>query len=199
VTHFITVLVLALAVLPATAAPLSGGERDRAMSYLHATRKQFIDVVTSVSDAQWNYQPAAGRWSLAQIAEHIALSEDKLFQFVEQMLKAPPKEGAKSAVTDEKVMTAMADRSFKAQAPEFLKPAGQWMTRDELLADFKKWRDRTIDFLENTQTDLRSRTVQHPMFGMIDAYQWCLMIPSHTERHLQQMREVIASPGYPKK
>jgi hypothetical protein len=32
----------------------------------------------------------------------------------------------------------------------------------------------------------------------MDLYQWCLMISTHAQRHILQIREIKASAGYPK-
>src|SRR5947209_6162535 len=67
------IFLAALALATAFAAPLDQGERDRAMSHLHATRKMFLDSVAGLSDTQWNFKPAPERWSVAECAEHIAV------------------------------------------------------------------------------------------------------------------------------
>jgi uncharacterized damage-inducible protein DinB len=191
---------LAAACVPALIAePLSQGERDRAMSYLHATRKQFLDIVNGASEAQWNYKPGPDRWSLAEVAEHIALSEDLIFKLANKTAGGPAAaDGRKSAATDEEIARKLTDRSFKANAPESLKPVSQWKSRDALAGQFKQWRDRTIEYVEKTPAELRTRLAPHPLFGDIDAYQWILLIAGHAERHILQMREVMDSPGYPK-
>jgi hypothetical protein len=33
----------------------------------------------------------------------------------------------------------------------------------------------------------------------MDVYQMFIMISAHTERHVKQMREVMADPGFPKR
>src|SRR3989442_4942006 len=109
---------LALAV--AFAGPLEQGERDRAMSHLHATRKVFLDSVAGLSDAQWNFKPSPERWSIAECAEHIAVSEDSLFELTQQALKSPaaPEKKAQAAGKDEMILRMIPNRSVKAQAPE---------------------------------------------------------------------------------
>jgi hypothetical protein len=64
---------------------------------------------------------------------------------------------------------------------------------------FRSNRDRTIEFVSTTQQDLRSHFSPHPAAGMLDCYQWTLLLAAHTDRHVQQMREVMADPGFPKK
>ncbi|MBI1789077.1 MAG: DinB family protein [Acidobacteria bacterium] len=180
--------------------PLSQGERDRAMSHMHATRKQFLDAIAGLSEAQWNFKAAPERWSIAECAEHIAVSEDAIFQLAQQVLKSPaqPEKKAGQAAKDEVIIQRTPDRSTKVQAPEFLKPTRRWATRDVLVAHFKESRDRNIAWVQTTQEDLRAHFADHPVFKTLDAYQWLLLISAHSERHTLQIDEVKADPGYPK-
>jgi hypothetical protein len=176
------------------------GERDRAMSYLHATRKQFLDAALPLSEAQWKYKPAGGGWSVADIAEHVTATEGAILGNIEKSLQRPPTPERKSetAGKDEIVMNAVPNRSRKVQSPDELKPTGRWPTRQSLVTGFKSQRDRAIEFIEKTQADLRSHMAPHPVLKMLDCYQWTLFLAAHTDRHLQQMREVMADPGFPK-
>ena len=187
-----------LALATAFAAPLEQGERDRAMSHLHATRKVFLDSIAGLSDAQWNFKPAADRWSIAECAEHIAVSDDSLFDLMRQTLKSPAALEKKSAVKDEFILQVVPDRSVKAKAPEFLQPKRRWPDRETLIAHFKQSRDRNIAYIQTTEDDLRSHFMDHPMLKTIDAYQVMLLLSAHCERHTAQIDEVKADPHYPK-
>jgi uncharacterized damage-inducible protein DinB len=197
-------LTLMLALLPALAGAetLAQGERDRAMSHLHATRKMFLDSVAGVSQAQWSFKPAPQVWSIAEVAEHIAVSEESLLALVTRKIMAGPAEPEKkpeAAGRDERLLKALVDRSQKAQAPEFLRPTNRWKTPQELIEQFKKSRDNTIAYVRTTQEDLRSRFAPHPVFQTLDAYQWILLISGHSERHILQLNEVKQAAGYPQK
>lgn len=185
----------------ANAETISKGERDRAMSSLHATRKLFLDSITGLSKAQWEYKPDANTWSIAECAEHIALSEDSLLELVTKkvMTSPPPADGKPDPANDEKLLTMLVDRGKKFQAPEFLRPTRKWATAEELIAHFKTSRDRTIEYVETTQGDLRAHAAPHPVFKALDAYQWILLISGHSERHTLQLNEVKRHPSFPKK
>src|SRR6266403_406043 len=144
-----------LALATAFAAPLEQGERDRAMSHLHATRKVFLDAIAGLSDAQWNFKPAADRWSIAECSEHIAVSDDSLFELLQQVVKSPASPEKKSVVKDEYILRVLTDRSVKAKAPEFLQPKRRWPDRDTLIAHFKQSRDRNIVYIQTTEDDRR--------------------------------------------
>ena len=195
-----TVIMGALALAMAFAEPLSQTDRDKAMSHFHATRKVFLDSVAGLSDAQWNFKPAPQRWSIAECAEHIAVSEDALFEMVKQVLRLPAEPAKKAMVRgkDEMILRTMPDRSVKAQAPEFLQPKRRWPDRQSLIAHFKESRDRNIAYLQTTDDDLRGHFLEHPVFKTMDAYQMMLLISAHCERHTLQIDEVKTAPNFPK-
>lgn len=189
-----------LAAVALWAEPLTRGERDRAMSELHATRKLFLDAIAGLSPAQWNFKPAPEVWSIAEVAEHIALSEPAMMDWAKGTLARPTEPGAKATRKDEEVLNLFADRSQKAQAPKSLVPARKFANAEAVAADFRQRRAATIAYVDQTQDDLRAHlTPPQGGFGGIDTYQLLLGIAGHTHRHIAQINEVKANPKYPKK
>ncbi len=195
-------LLLCLGLLPGMRAEgPTKGERERAMSELHATRKMFLDSIAGLSKAQWEFKPDEKTWSVAQCAEHIAISEDTLFELVTKRVMgspAAPEKRAEVAGKDEKIMTGFVDRSTKFQAPEVLRPTRRWATQEELVQHFKESRDRTIRYIETTDDALRDHFTPHPVAGLMDGYQWLLAIAAHSSRHTLQILEVKQNPAFPK-
>src|SRR5580658_11276022 len=106
--HLLTLGVLAA---PLFAATLTQAERDRAIAELTTSRQQFLDSVAGLSAAQWNFKPDEKTWSVAECAEHIALSEDLIFGSVIKIAQGPAVPDKKSAVTDDFILKAVVDRS----------------------------------------------------------------------------------------
>jgi uncharacterized damage-inducible protein DinB len=178
---------------------LTAKEREAAVRHLEETRDHFLRSINGLSEAQWNYKPAPDRWSVAEVAEHIALSESLILQLVtERVLKTPATKQPAGSPTDETVIKTITDRSGKAQAPEVLKPAGKWATREALTRDFTDARARTIAYVRETQENLRAHAAPHPVLKAIDAYQWLLLLSAHSARHTAQIEEVKADPGFPR-
>jgi uncharacterized damage-inducible protein DinB len=181
---------------------LSDQERAEAVKYFEETRRSFLDAVKNLSDAQWRYKAGPDRWSIAEVAEHIAVSEETIFNGVtKQLMQTPAAPEKKEAVKgkDSLIRDALTNRSVKAQAPEALKPANRWATQEELVKAFNASRDKTITYIKETQDDLRSHFYAHPVFKDLDAYQCLLSISAHSARHTAQIKEVKEDPGYPKK
>ena len=192
--------------LAQTAAPktstLTDAERKELIKYLNETRKNFLDAIKGLSEAQWKFKSAPDRWSVAEVAEHIAVSEETLMGMVtDRILKSPAAPEKKEAAQgkDELLKKQVTDRSTKVQAPEMLKPTNRWATEAELAKAFSASRDKNINFVKTTQEDLRSHFGPHPILKDLDAYQWIILISAHSARHTAQINEVKADPNFPKK
>ncbi len=178
------------------AQPLTKGERDRAMSELHASRKQLIDAVAGLNAKQLDFKATPEAWSIAEITEHLAMTEDLLFNTHKQVAAAPADPAASAKQKDEELLKSIRSRDEKVKAPPMLHPKKNFPSTDAALAAFKERRDRTIAFVETTTGDnLRHKIV--PNFGM-DAYQIFLLMAAHTQRHVEQINEAKAATGYPK-
>ncbi len=192
-------LLIGAALMPLRAEPIAQGDRELGMSALRASRKLFLDSVAGLSEAQLNFKPAPEKWSIAEVAEHIALAEQFIFQTAEAALKTPAREKtADPRKVDEKILAAVPNRTVKATAPEPLRPANHFKSTADAVETFKSLRDAHIQYLSETQDALREHFMKQPAIGELDAYQWILLMSAHTERHVGQINEVKASPEFPK-
>lgn len=181
---------------------LTADERKEAVKYLEETRKNFLESVKGLSEAQWKFKAAPEKWSIAEAAEHIAVSEETLMSLVtDRIMKSPAAPEKKEAAKGkEKLLPAMlTDRSSKFQAPEMLKPTNRWTNQADLAKSFNASRDKTIAYVNTSQDDLRSHFGPHPVLKDLDAYQWIFLIAGHSARHTAQINEVKADPNFPKK
>lgn len=179
---------------------ISKKERKYSITLMKDTKTDFLKAVKGLSEAQLDFKAAPERWSVKECAYHIAGAEKMLWGMLEGAMKASanPEKRAEIKVTDEQFVGMIQDRTTKFQAPEPIQPKNTgYKTLDEALVDFKKNRMDHIQYLKTTTEDLRNHVVQLP-FGYIDSYQLCLMIAAHSNRHTQQLREVMNAAGFPK-
>ncbi len=196
-------IALALLVTAAAAPTLTQSERDRAVAEFEGSRQVFLDATRGLSPAQWNFKPAPERWSVAECAEHIALSENFLFGVVtEKVMKTPaaPEKREAAKGKEELVLKFVQDRTHKATAPEPLDPTKRPMNPEDSMKLFLESRAHTIEYIKTTQDDLRDHfyDLPAPTVGTLDAYQWLFFLSGHTRRHTAQILEVKADPNYPK-
>jgi hypothetical protein len=199
-------LILAVLAMPIlaqeakTSKRMTEKDRDFIIAQLTASREKFVASVTGLSEAQLKFKSAPDRWSIAEVAEHITLSEDFLFStLTDKALKTPLTPEKERKITDEQIVTMVTNRSSKFPAPDPLKPAGKWASMAETMKEFDKRRARTIDFVKTTDADMRSHFMPFGPNAEIDALQWALFLSGHCERHTAQINEVKADPNYPKK
>jgi hypothetical protein len=177
---------------------LSRADLERGLTYLESTRRNIVEATRGLTAEQWNFKQGPFKWSIAQVVEHIASSEDLLRQLAEdQIKKAPPGPERDVKATDDKVLEVIPDRSRKFQAPEQLRPTNRFGTPEAALKHFVESRSKTIELLKNT-ADLREHVVDSGLFGKLDAFERILFIGAHSERHTKQLLEVKADPKFPR-
>ena len=159
----------------------------------------FLAAVEGLSEAQLNFKPAPERWSVAEVAEHIAAAEDMFLGMIEgQVLQAPARtEPANLQEIDQLILTAIPDRTQKRQAPEPLVPTRRFGNVAETLKHFQDSRAKTLALLAE-RNDLRAHATDSPLGQKLDAYQWLLFLSAHCERHTKQINEVKADANFPK-
>ena len=196
-------IILSLAGVMAAQAPaktFTEKDREAALKYLNETKDEFTKQMTGLSDAQLNFRAGEGRWTIGEIAEHIIVTENALYGMItNQVMKAAaPKCEDPFRVGDTAIVLAITNRSQKFTAPEQIRPNGRWKTRDELVTNFEKTRNQTIESMKSNKADLRNLFAPSP-FGTLDGVQWFLFVSGHADRHLAQLREVKADAKYPAK
>jgi hypothetical protein len=179
---------------------LTAQERKFAIDYFSKTRERLLNDVKGLSVAQLNFKADSTRWSVAQCVEHIALAEDRIWQWIYSTTKKPatPEKKSEMKYTDEQIIQVTIDRTKKFKAPEPLLPVGKFANTDEALKYFINKRDSIIAYINSTQDDLKNRYMVHPVYGTLNLYQGFLLIAAHSERHTLQLEEVKANPNFPK-
>ncbi len=193
------VVLMMMAAATLLSGPLDQGQRDFLLSSLHASRKAFLDSIAGLSEAQWKFKSGPDRWSIQEVAEHVILTEDRLFGMEQKTLATPAVAGRKhDQAADQAVLDRMADRTNKVKNPPELTPSGRYATPAQAAQAFREKRDHTLEYVRTTGDDLRAHVFKGPI-GEVDAYQVLLMMAGHVNRHVEQIKEVKAAAGYPAK
>jgi hypothetical protein len=193
-------LTLALLVLPTTlfAQSLSDDERTAHLESLNYTHERITQLARTLTPEQWSFKPAEDRWSIAEVAEHILISEQGLKEIIMgPLMNSPRAEEAAAENRGEMIMTFMRDRSQKFQAPEQARPTGRWPSQETFLAAWKAERSATLEWVKTTDADLHGHQFNNPAFGPADGHEWLAFLAGHAERHVLQMEEVMVDPKFP--
>jgi hypothetical protein len=198
-------LIGALSPVPARAADggtLNDAERAFLIEQMETSKKAFLASIGGISEAQWTFKPAPNVWSAQECAEHIVLSETFLFDTSQNILKTPavPRPEKSNADFDHQLAIGVQDRSHKATAPAPIDPVGKasTLTRAGAAKQFTAKRDQNEEYVKTTSDDLRTHVMASPA-GVMDAYQFLVLMATHTARHTEQIKEVQANANYPAK
>lgn len=186
----------ALALTAATlgASPLTPGDRQRVLAHFEMTEAWLVSELAGLSEAQLTFKMTPESWSIKDVVEHLAIAEPQYWTQVQESLQQPP--GYKSETTDAAILWYGIDRTNRSTTGEARVPKGQFSTVQDSLAAVRKLRNTMTAFARDTQEDLRGRQLKG---GNMDVYQWLLMISTHSQRHIMQIREIKAHGSYPRR
>lgn len=197
---FILFTIITLCAFTGLKDPLTEKERKFATDYLTTTQTKLVDITKGLSEAQLKYKSSPDKWSVEDCVKHIAMAEMGLWHAADSIIKTPenPEKRSEIKKNDEELIKMITDRSFKAQAPEPMKPENTpFKSYSEAIESFKENRAKLVEYVNTTDKHLRNHVVAFPM-GHFDTYQMILFIGAHSSRHTLQIEEVMADPGFPK-
>jgi hypothetical protein len=189
------VLVITAAV-PALAGPMTAGERQRLLAHLEMTEAWVDSETLGLSDAQLKFKMTPESWSVEEVMMHLAIAEPQYWQSFKESLAKPVQPDFKPQATDVAMLWYGIDRTQRTTTGEARVPRGQYPTFKAAHDSFKKLRVEMMKLAKESQDDLRARQY---LTASQDLYQWFLMISTHSQRHIMQIREVKAHPKFPKK
>lgn len=167
-------------------------QREALSTRLWASRDRVLRVLTDVPENLVRLSSGEGSWSILECAEHIALAERGMFSSLERRrATGVPPDRSRDAL----IVTVALDRTRKVPVPDRVRPIGQFSTLSEAVSDFCSARERTLNFVQHANEDLRLSTAKHP-FGLFDSYQFVLIMALHAERHALQIEEIKQSSAY---
>jgi hypothetical protein len=140
-------------------------------------------------------RPAPGRWSAAEVIEHLSLAEGGFATWITSGIEKARAAGLGNETAErtglpDRIRTILGDRINRRQAPERVQPKGD-MTADASLQALSKGerRLRTVLSLADGLA-LNEVIVEHPSLGPFNVYQWIELIAEHRRRHAAQIAEI---------
>ena len=191
------VIALCLSAVAKTAG-MTDEDREHLLVHFQMTGSMLAEEVRGLSPVQLEYRASPDRWTIRECVSHLAVAEPDYWRELKDAVKAPPDmQNKKSSNTDADIMWYGIDRVVHTKTGGGHEKVDTYKDLGEALAKFQALRATMIDYIKTTNDDLRAHS-----FGKkepIDSWQWMLEISTHSERHIQQIREIKADPNFPKK
>jgi hypothetical protein len=166
---------------------------------LQSVRQEILTEVEGLSQAQVDWRPSEGDWSIGEIVHHLTLAEINTGKLTTKLTREAAQEGKVAPFPpDLTAFEALPPRPpGPAEAPPVVRPE-KGRPVDRLLGDMKATRERSRESIEKLGSlDPRLLTWRHFALGDLHLAQWWMLQAAHDRDHLQQLRAVKASPGFP--
>jgi hypothetical protein len=194
-----TIVLAALAFVAGGGSPAAGAmtelERQRLVAHLETTAAWLVDEVSGLTTDQVEFRSAPNAWTIAQVIEHLVIVAPIYWQDLQAALEKAPSD-RRSSMADADVLWYGIDRTRREQAIPTERPKGERQDLRAALDAYRKHHDRLLQYVRTTRDDLRGHIV---LRQGCDAYQWALLISTHEQRHILQIREIKADPKFPKR
>lgn len=145
---------------------------------------RFVEQCRRASPAQWRFRATPHAWSMGDVAEHVAIANRNILRRLASSLAASPMAGRSPAVADEEIPYLFYRGD---EPPTIATPTGTWTAWPAVEATFHGDAAALAQWALETTLDLRAHGLPHPVFGLLDGYQWLLFAGAHTERHRAQL------------
>lgn len=191
----VTLLALASAAAPGTAAPITELERQRLIAHMDMTAAWLVDEVSGLSPAQLAFRPAPDAWNILEVLDHLVVVAPIYWRDLQEALKTPAVAPAPSP-NDAGILWYGIDRTERQKAVPGETPKGTLRDLRAGLDLYRKLHAERLRYARSTTDGLRSHIVAREG---CDAYQWLLLISTHEQRHILQIREIKAATRFPSK
>jgi DinB superfamily len=186
-------VVVAQAIPAAAPPPITELERQRLVAHMQMTASWLEDEVSRVSAAQAAFRPSATSWTILEVLDHLVVVGPIYWQDLQD---AKPVADRAGMMNDIDVLWYGIDRTFRETALKTEEPSRTLRDVQSGVTAYRTQHAKLLEYVRTTTDDLRSRLVERQN---CDAYQWALLISTHEQRHVLQIREIKAHPKYPKR
>jgi hypothetical protein len=148
---------------------------------------------------RWSERPAADCWSVAQVFDHLHLSESGIARLLAKRIARAKEAGLGLEQSDESMMRSLDWFPIidgpKRQAPEIVVPRAEARAPEVHDALRRSRADLHAALRSGEGLALGEVTATHPVLGVINVYQWVLFVGQHEERHTRQVAEIVRRLG----
>lgn len=174
--------------------------RQVMLELLRDTGEEFAAAAAAIPGTAWEQRPSHGGWTPSDVVEHLTLVEVSTGKLVARKLfaeEAPEPLRAATAGKDDLILSRVADRGIRVEAPDFVRPSRRWSDATEMVTAFRTARATIVAALGDPARDLSRYVALHPILGPFDARQWGLFLAMHVRRHLLQLEEILSALEHP--
>ncbi|MFN2563471.1 MAG: DinB family protein [Gemmatimonadaceae bacterium] len=148
---------------------------------------------------RWSERPAPESWSVAQVFDHLHVSESRTAALLAKRIARAKEAGLGPERSEESLLHSLdwfpVVDGPKRQAPDFTAPRPDARAPEVHDALRASRADLHAALREGDGLALGDVTATHPALGVINVYQWVLFIGQHEARHTRQVADIVQRLG----
>lgn len=146
-------------------------------------------LLAPIDNSQWDKNPAENSWSVGQTMEHILKACSGFGKLITENIAETDR------FIDEKIpviKSIFLDFSTKLQAPDFIVPTETSHNKQQQLEALEAIKNETISLAKSLDLSKTCMNFELPVFGYLTRLEWINFTLFHTQRHTQQVRNILA-------
>jgi hypothetical protein len=165
------------------------------LDYADAQRTALLDAVAAVPDALRDRRPEPEAWSVAEVLEHLHLTEQGIAWLVswhveEARAAGAPLEEETGSLLGSLDAFRIPERTVPVASPGIVRPRGR-LTAAQAVSALAESRRALVAAAEaGDGLALDTVTYAHAILGALSMYQWLLFVGQHEARHAAQIRAI---------
>jgi hypothetical protein len=163
--------------------------------YVDDRRVDLEAVAMRLPYERWTERPSAESWSVAQVFDHLHLSESGIARLLAKRIARAKDAGLGAELSTESVMGGLdffpVVDGPKRQAPEIVVPRPEARAPDVHEALRRSRTGLHVALRDGDGLALGEVTATHPALGVINLYQWVLFVGQHEARHTRQVEQIV--------
>lgn len=162
---------------------------------LEALRERMMALLAGVPEERLRRHPSPGKWSAAQIVDHLATAESRSVDYIRKKTLDPsavPPAGVMCAVRSFALVAALAS-PFRFNAPAVVADTPDDPSPAEAAERWARTRAAIRSIIEELPEDLlRKALFRHPSAGRLNMSQTLDFMIAHVKRHTKQLRRTLS-------
>jgi DinB superfamily len=155
------------------------------------SQSAFLRAADNIPAEKWTEKPATNEWSTAEVVAHLIMVERSIVSNADRMVRKEPRPAPLWKRAHLPLWFAEV-RLIRMKSPLAVDPA-LIAKKEEMLAELRQVRERTLAFLAETQNrNLSGYGWSHVFLGRLNMYEWFELIAAHQLRHTKQIHEIAA-------
>lgn len=164
------------------------------------------EITNELTEEQFNWKPAPGKWSVAECFEHLNLTGGKMMPHIDRAIERGYRRGIKGEPPFQPgyigrwFLKGSGPRGKPIPAPRVFRPASSGLSKKLVLDEFLTLQEQYISLVEKSDgldlTRLKARSAITPLFRL-NLATWFQSMPAHQQRHFAQMRRVMEATDFP--